>query len=1171
VGADGLLTLELTGSPGARTLDVIGRVDGRGTLALYFDEGDEDPFADRGLPDGRGSGGTDGLSPSAPEDDSATAGSESAVAPATGPARTQAGGQDAVARGVRAGAGRTGPISEGIPNERAAADGEVTGSYGWVPKPPRGVPDQFLTFFTGANHNIVGPAVHGAAHGPELRAAQRAGLPRPRTALEEMLLSAAAGDATARARIRSAAALERAGYAVRGTSALQIEGRTFAHYAPTGGGMRTLRSWLEHTVSAGRAERAIVDLIDSTVSAEELAAALRAHPLPGLTELLLIDPAGGVTRVVPAVSAEESAKPPRRAHPVNDGGRGGEPGDQDPGIGGPADGGDRGSGDGPPSPLGATPGPDGELPPELVQWRRDSQRRLERIRAELLNTYGDAAFNAEYGPRGQLKLLRFFTEMAERGAEGAAYAAEESSDIADIIAMLEAHVALLDELDLLTRRIELLGRIESALRELHAGRPGAPALTSLTAEVDALAARVAEQQELEDQPLLAQQVVGAVEFGWQPGQQRPDSAVERQLRDRLALTGIELASSVPGLDPATASPEQLAELLSTADDSARRAAETLAAEYRTLSSLIEAIDLVEDRDNRLRTGATEIEALLEATAAALPARSPASEPTELGAEVVALRLRDADLRETLHELIGRVGERFGLVPDEVDAATLDNLDFQRAARAAELAGLLSDLTVDDLTPDRIRRLAAELAPPNGNSRAADLIGELALLDAVRNVAGHLNSLDALRLRSVELLENALAEADTRLRAAQRQVTELRQRKAGTWTEQEMSAARAEVTRWQHRLGELTGHRDRLGQLARELRRTEQSRDAIERALREMAYGQDMDPDTAGRADEESNRLRAEANRLGREVQQALVLAMVLALSPPLPPRAGMLSNDLVGGVIGEIVREGFGGFTAGASDGFAAGATGGLIGGLIGGSLSGSLGQPWPAHDGRLTGALSWSPITSPAEQRVELYVRRAEYRTAVVRGVQSALPGDVDATVDALLEDPSSAQELLRKRGVAGDQATEIAADVAEYHRLTRRIDEEAEAGAREMRARADELVARIREAAGEHEPAPTVGKIPRTGSCVPLTRLAVNDYYRGVRGDEPEAELPEVRLDLDGAPGAALSWLLRGHADFRGKGVAGHQAIEDVLLGAEPGRAPREVQRRAHSGRGDGGDRHL
>jgi hypothetical protein len=69
---------------------------------------------------------------------------------------------------------------------------------------------------------------------------------------------------------------------------MQIEGRAFDFLAPTTGDVRLLRARLRSKALVEDADRVVVNLDDSTLTAAELEAELRRRPVPGLREVFVL-------------------------------------------------------------------------------------------------------------------------------------------------------------------------------------------------------------------------------------------------------------------------------------------------------------------------------------------------------------------------------------------------------------------------------------------------------------------------------------------------------------------------------------------------------------------------------------------------------------------------------------------------------------------------------------------------------------------------------------------------------------------------------------------------------------------------------------------------------------------------------------------------------------------
>jgi len=78
-----------------------------------------------------------------------------------------------------------------------------------------------------------------------------------------------------------------------------IEGKVFDNVAPTTGSPRNIASRIEDKVQAGQTDRVIVNLGDSSASAEKLRQQLQDWPISGLEEVKVIDQQGNIVEVYP--------------------------------------------------------------------------------------------------------------------------------------------------------------------------------------------------------------------------------------------------------------------------------------------------------------------------------------------------------------------------------------------------------------------------------------------------------------------------------------------------------------------------------------------------------------------------------------------------------------------------------------------------------------------------------------------------------------------------------------------------------------------------------------------------------------------------------------------------------------------------------------------------------
>ena len=68
----------------------------------------------------------------------------------------------------------------------------------------------------------------------------------------------------------------------------------------------------------------------------------------------------------------------------------------------------------------------------------------------------------------------------------------------------------------------------------------------------------------------------------------------------------------------------------------------------------------------------------------------------------------------------------------------------------------------------------------------------------------------------------------------------------------------------------------------------------------------------------------------------------------------------------------------------------------------------------------------------------------------------------------------------------------------------------------------------------------------CVPGSRAAINTWYEALETREDPAPVVGALQDEvgpDGTPVQVMSWLARGHNDFRGYGVLGRHAVMTAL----------------------------
>jgi|GEM_PF-4649658 len=105
----------------------------------------------------------------------------------------------------------------------------------------------------------------------------------------------------------SAQILARAGYNVEQNPTVagiknpdyMIEGKVFDNVAPTTGSPRNIASRIEEKVQSGQTDRVVVNLGDSSASADKIKQQLQEWPISGLQEVKVIDQQGNVIEVYP--------------------------------------------------------------------------------------------------------------------------------------------------------------------------------------------------------------------------------------------------------------------------------------------------------------------------------------------------------------------------------------------------------------------------------------------------------------------------------------------------------------------------------------------------------------------------------------------------------------------------------------------------------------------------------------------------------------------------------------------------------------------------------------------------------------------------------------------------------------------------------------------------------
>ncbi|MEU7766885.1 hypothetical protein AB0B25_17385 [Nocardia sp. NPDC049190] len=198
----------------------------------------------------------------------------------------------------------------------------------------------------------------------------------------------------------------------------------------------------------------------------------------------------------------------------------------------------------------------------------------------------------------------------------------------------------------------------------------------------------------------------------------------------------------------------------------------------------------------------------------------------------------------------------------------------------------------------------------------------------------------------------------------------------------------------------------------------------------------------------------------------------------------------------------------------------------------------------------------------------RAQQRDAIAATL-ARLPLDSRPDADTTLSDPEDTLHRLRSAGVSADLLADIDGAATGYQKVDARIHTDDDESSRRMRllaaAQARAIIrARTDRVLGDPEPLVRPVGDPLDGmhlrddaNCGPLAMMAVNDWYRGIRG-ERAVVVPDMPLDLSGMPVTALSWLAGGRREYFGAGSTGHTEVAARLLDLSAGDRHDEVPRR-------------